>query len=870
MFEAFYNLSDNPFRLTPDPKFCFHHPSHDRAYAYLQYALRLGEGFIMVTGRPGIGKTTLVQVFMGELEHTEVVAARVASANAEATDLMRVVAYAYGLDVEGLDKATILVRLKRFFIEQTRSGKRVLLIIDEAQGLPYPALEELRLLADLQMGSRPLLQLFLVGQEKLRNLMQEPAMEQFQQRVIGVCHLEPLCLTDSRDYMEHRFRKADWKGDPELTGEAVLEIYQFSKGVPRHINKICTRLLLDGFMEKKHKLDRDDILEVANALREERLAPLGSEQAAATGTQGAGSVPELENGTLTVADLALRADPQQPPLSVAPVISVAVAKAEEVTATRYTKQTAENVEQAERPRVVKASPRLVSGRSGHSESPHRPRSRPLPAAARVQSGQRQRSERAKIPAWKSTPARQQTKWKRYFVNAISRVKDRVMEWGGQLDISGLGARLRHYRDELKLMFEKHPGIKGRSGMWVGVLAVAVLAAVLLPDSSEEEVASHHSVMLEDPPETASVTIAADEPWLLTERVEDHKEFEPAIPESFEDKEDKPVEPRVVARDDTVVSPPERNPALGMSEFDSGSVEQDDTEASRGDETATATTTSVAATVQDVPEEPAPAAAVTAPSVIVASAQAIADAADVVQPPEPSVVQGDAAMTEQAVVTDSKVEVEVAVVEVSSVPRPVSREDKIIELLSLAQRALRNDRLLIPADNNAYQYYKQVLKLEPGNSAALFGMDQIVERYVALGRKALDQQDKEKAKRYIARGSRVLPGDSRLIALQESMNAPEETEIQLEAPPVAESKPKEKTPLSWLKAIFGKGQTTDRKTTRTEFLLACRFLYISVVLLDDFVVATVFLHFFNRLVKRGCNLCVMGVFATNPDVDTSYR
>jgi hypothetical protein len=763
---------------------------------------------------------------MGELEHTEVVAARVASANAEATDLMRVVAYAYGLDVEGLDKATILVRLKRFFIEQTRSGKRVLLIIDEAQGLPYPALEELRLLADLQMGSRPLLQLFLVGQEKLRNLMQEPAMEQFQQRVIGVCHLEPLCLTDSRDYMEHRFRKADWKGNPELTGEAVLEIYQFSKGVPRHINKMCTRLLLDGFMEKKHKLDRDDVLEVAAALREERLAPLASDQAAATGTQGAGLVPELENGTLVVADLALRADPQQPPLAVAPEPSEAVAKVEEVTATRYTKQTAENVEQAERPRAVKASPRLVSGRSGNSESPHRQTSRPLPAAARVQSGQRQRPERAKIPAWKSTPVRQPTKWKRYFVNTISQVKDRVTEWSRQLDISGLGARLRHYRDELELMIEKHPGIKGRSGMWVGALALAVLAAVLLPDSTEEEVASHHSVMLEDQPETASITIAADESPLLTARVEDHKEFEPAIPENFEDKEDKPVESRVVARsdnsrlvnndelaqrDDTVVSPLERNPALSMSEFDRGSVEPDDTEASHGDETATATT-SVAATVQDVPAEPAPAAAVTAPSVIVASEQAIADAADVVQPPEPSVEQEDTAMTERAVVTDSKVEVEVAVVEVSNVSRPVSREDRIIELLSLAQRALRNDRLLIPSDNNAYGYYQQVLKLEPGNSAALFGMDQIVERYVVLGRKALDQQDRKKAERYIARGSRVLPGDSRLIALQESMNAPEETEIrrEAEAPQVAESKPKDKDPLSWFKAIFGKGQTADQK------------------------------------------------------------
>ena len=784
MFEVFYNLSDNPFRLTPDPKFCFHHPSHDRAYAYLQYALRLGEGFIMVTGRPGIGKTTLTQVFLAELEHTEVVAARVASANVEATDLMRVVAYSYGIDVEGLDKATLLTRLKQYFVEQTQSGKRVLLIIDEAQGLSYPALEELRLLADLQMGSRPLLQLFLVGQEKLHGLMQDPSMEQFQQRVIGVCHLEPLCLADTRAYMEHRLRKADWKGDPELTGEAVLEIYRFSKGVPRHVNKICTRLLLDGFMEKKHKLDRDDVLEVAEALRAEQLAPLGSDQAAATGAVDAGLVPELENGTLTLDDLALRADPEQPPF-VVPVPPEAVAKIEEKTDTWHTKQTTVNSGQSG-PGAARASSRIVPGRSGNSEAPHRQRSRPSSVAGRVQRGQRQRPERARIPAW-GTSSVPQKLWERYLANAIAHVKGRVTKESRRIDTPGLGAKLRHYRDKVEQRFENHPWFKGKSGMWFGALALAVLAAVLLPDSTEEEVASRHSVMIEDQPETASITIAADESPLLTAHAVDFKESEPASPESFKDKENKPVESRV------------------------------NDELAQRDDTAT-TATSVAATAQDVPEEPVPAAVVTAPSVIVASSQPVADAADTVQSPEPVVEQGDTAMTEQAVVTDSKIEVEVAVVEVSKVPRPVSREDRIIGLLSLAQRALRSDRLLVPENNNAYHYYQQVLELEPGNNAALFGIDQIVERYVSLGREALDRQDKDKARKYIARGSRILPGDSRLVALQDSMNAPEESELEIEEPeseleaqpPVVEATPKEKNLFSWFKEVFGEGQTTDQK------------------------------------------------------------
>ena len=792
MFEVFYNLSDNPFRLTPDPKFCFRHPSHDRAHAYLQYALRLGEGFIMVTGRSGIGKTTLTQVFLAELEHTEVVAARVASANVEATDLMRVVAYSYGIDVEGVDKATLLTRLKQYFVEQTQSGRRVLLIIDEAQGLAYAALEELRLLADLQMGSRPLLQLFLVGQEKLHGLMQEPSMEQFQQRVIGVCHLEPLCLADTRAYMEHRLRKADWKGDPELTGEAVLEIYRFSKGVPRHVNKICTRLLLDGFMEKKHKLDRNDVLEVAEALRAEQLAPLGGDQAAATGTVDAGLVPELENETLTPDDLALRADPEKPPL-VVPVPPEAVAKIEERTDTWYTKQTAVNSGQSG-PGAARASSRVVSGRSGNRGALHRQRNRPSSAVGPVQRGQRQRPERARIPAW-GTNSVPQKLWEPYLTNAIAHVKERVTKEGRRFDTLGLGAKLRHCRDKVEQRFENHPWFKGKSGMWFGVLALAALAAVLLPDSTEEEVIGHHSVMLEDRLETASVTIAADEPPLLIARAGDNKELESSGPESFEDKEDKADESRV------------------SDEF----AQRDDTEkVSRSDESATAA--SVTATAQNIPEEPAPAAAVTAPSVIVASAQPVTDAADVAQPPEPAAEQEDTAMTEQALVTDSKVEVEVAVVEVSSVPRPVSREDRIIKLLSLAQRALRSDRLLIPENNNAYQYYQQVLELEPANNAALFGIDQIVERYVAMGWEALERQDKDKAQKYIARGSRILPGDSRLVALQDSMNAPEESEIEIEEPeieveaqpPVVETKPKEKNLFSWIKEVFGEGETADQK------------------------------------------------------------
>ena len=310
MYKRFYQLAANPFRLAPEPDFCFSHSGYKRAREYLEFALAQGEGFVMVTGRSGTGKTMLVETFLKGINPREVIARRIAVSNFGATDLLRAVAYAYGIDAAGMDKGIMRHRIQQFFMQQEQAGRRVLLIIDEAQTLSHAALEELRILADLQTQSRLMLQLFLVGQESLQELMRTPDMEQFQQRVIANYQLVPLNLQDTRSYIEHRLLQAGWKGDPEFSSAAVLSIYQLSTGIPRHINKICNRLLLLGFGKDSHAFDEQDVQEISAEMREERLTPLDINQASHYDAENVTSISEIRDGQVAVTGLAIRMDKQ--------------------------------------------------------------------------------------------------------------------------------------------------------------------------------------------------------------------------------------------------------------------------------------------------------------------------------------------------------------------------------------------------------------------------------------------------------------------------------------------------------------------------------------------------------------------------------
>ena len=276
MYETYYQLSAEPFRLSPDPRYCFQHRTYRKAMIYMRHALLRAEGLIMITGRPGTGKTTLIQDLLRTLKPEQAIVANLVTTQMTADDLIRLVAYSYNLNAEGADKVDVLVRLDRFLKQQYQQGRRALLIVDEAQDMAEGALEELRLLTNIQAGGQQLLQIFLVGQEQLRDIVNAPSMEQLHQRMIAATHLEPLNIKDTEAYIKHRLRRVAWTGDPLISKEAYAMIQQHSQGIPRQINQICSCLFLHGSIEEKHRLGTSDVKIVVEELREELLMPVDS------------------------------------------------------------------------------------------------------------------------------------------------------------------------------------------------------------------------------------------------------------------------------------------------------------------------------------------------------------------------------------------------------------------------------------------------------------------------------------------------------------------------------------------------------------------------------------------------------------------
>jgi putative secretion ATPase (PEP-CTERM system associated) len=266
MYTEFYKLSGMPFQLTPDHRFYFGSSNHTRAMAHLTYGLHQGEGFIVITGEVGAGKTTMVGHLLSTLDKSRYVAANVVTTQLGPAAVLRMVAQAFHLPAGASDKATLLQRLEYFLRRNDEKGRRCLLIVDEAQNLQPPAIEELRMLSNFQVEQRALLQSFILGQPQFRRTLASPDLAQFRQRVIASYHLGPMNEEETGLYIMHRLRMVGWDRDPMITDDAFRAVFRATGGVPRMINNLCSRLLLFGYLETKHLLNQHDVAQVAEDL----------------------------------------------------------------------------------------------------------------------------------------------------------------------------------------------------------------------------------------------------------------------------------------------------------------------------------------------------------------------------------------------------------------------------------------------------------------------------------------------------------------------------------------------------------------------------------------------------------------------------
>lgn len=272
MYERYFNFSAEPFRLSPDHRFCYEHEMYAKARAYMAYAFMRAEGFVLITGPPGTGKTTLIGDVIESLADEHVAVANLVSTQLAADDLLRMVAFGFNVASESVDKAVLLQHLTAHFRDINRVGGRCLLIVDEAQDLSPAALEELRLLTNLQDNGNPLLQIFLVGQSEFLDLVHSREMQQVHQRIVAATQLKPIGPDETRAYVEHRLRAVGWLNDPSLSLAVFPIIYLFSEGVPRRINLFCSRLFLHCCVEQRHVVTVEDARLVVAELQEEQLA----------------------------------------------------------------------------------------------------------------------------------------------------------------------------------------------------------------------------------------------------------------------------------------------------------------------------------------------------------------------------------------------------------------------------------------------------------------------------------------------------------------------------------------------------------------------------------------------------------------------
>jgi general secretion pathway protein A len=268
MYKSFYNLQRNPFEITPDPSFLFPTTRHNEALASLYYGVTAHRGFIVLTGEVGTGKTLILRSLLGLLQRRDVAFALIFNPTLSPLEFMRYIARDFGLPVGDKAKDELIHVLNGFLLQRHQKRLTTILVVDEAHHLSLEILEEIRLLTNLETSQQKLLQIVLAGQPELDLKLDSHELRQLKQRIALRCHLDPLSLNETREYIGRRLRIAGATGVVQIfSGPAIEAVFRHSQGIPRVINTICENALLAGYAKHAATITSEIIDDVARDLR---------------------------------------------------------------------------------------------------------------------------------------------------------------------------------------------------------------------------------------------------------------------------------------------------------------------------------------------------------------------------------------------------------------------------------------------------------------------------------------------------------------------------------------------------------------------------------------------------------------------------
>jgi general secretion pathway protein A len=274
MYKSFYGLKENPFNVNPDPRFLYLTKEIEEALTGLMYGIQTRKGFITLTGEVGTGKTTLVNRLLDWLRHRNARTAFLFNSRMNSSQLFDFILAEFDISCESKSKSQQLLKLNHWLLERYRDGETVVLIIDEAQNLTYPVLEEIRLLTNLETSTEKLLQIVLSGQPELEEKLKLPQLRQLRQRIMLRCRTTPLSEQQTGEYIAERLRIAGASGQPIFGAKTIETIHVYSLGIPRVINLLCEHSLVNAFVDQERPIQPKTVEAVAHEFQLDEVEPI--------------------------------------------------------------------------------------------------------------------------------------------------------------------------------------------------------------------------------------------------------------------------------------------------------------------------------------------------------------------------------------------------------------------------------------------------------------------------------------------------------------------------------------------------------------------------------------------------------------------